>query len=179
MTIPDQFVNAVRGWVALTLGRPGWREQFVLTRDGLIVAVCFYFGAVLCGILFQSLVIGVPNILELLASLGIHALPLLGMVASILVTIAALRIRRPAIDMLVPGVHAMTFLLILGLLVSLLIPGIATLLLGLMGYMLFRAGRNVLGLGLGPALAFAALTIVLLVALPTGLYMLMGPGAAS
>lgn len=179
MTIPDQFANAARGWTALTLGRPGWREQFVLTRQGLLVAIGGYFGAVLFGILFQSLFIGVPNILELLASVGINALPLLGMIGSIVITVVALQIKRPAIDMLVPGVHAVTFLLLLGYIVSIFGAGLSTLLLGLLGFMLYRAGREILGLSPPLALAFMALTIVLLVALPTGLYMLMGPGGTS
>jgi hypothetical protein len=176
VTALGHFNMAARGWYLITLGRPGGRELFVPTWQGLLVAIAGYFGAVLLGIVFQSLLIGVPNILELLAGLGINALPLIGFVAATLGTIAALRVQRHPLEMLVPGIHAITMLLIAGFLMSAVLPGLASLLLGLLLFMLFRAGREILGLNFALALAYAALTIVLLVALPTSLYMLMGPG---
>jgi hypothetical protein len=42
--------------------------------------------------------------------------------------------------------------------------------------MLYRAAREILGINPALSLAFMALTIVLLVGMPTGLYMLMGSG---
>ena len=72
----------------------------------------------------------------------------------------------------------MTFLLIAGL--RALCSSAARwrpLLLGLLGYLLYRGGREILGLSVAFALAYAALSIVLLVALPTSLYMLLAPAA--
>jgi hypothetical protein len=47
--------------------------------------------------------------------------------------------------------------------------------LGALGYMLYRAAREIAKLGIGVSIAFAVLAIAVLVALPIGLYMLSVP----
>jgi len=46
-----------------------------------------------------------------------------------------------------------------------------------LGYMLYREARDIGKIGIGLSIAFAALGIVALVALPFGLYMLSVPAA--
>ena len=77
-----------------------------------------------------------------------------------------------------PAVHLLTFVLILGFVLTFAGGPLTTALLGLLGYMLYRGGREILGLSIALAIAYAALSIVLLVGLPMSLYMLMPTGPA-
>ena len=178
MTVLDQFRDAAIGWYALALHRPGWQGRFVATQAGLLVALGGYFAAVILAILIQGLSIGAPGILELIGAIGINALPLLGIVAALYGTRLMLPLKAPVLAMLVPAIHAVTLLLVAGYVLSMILGGLATLLLGLLGYLLYRGGKEILGLGFAFALSYAALSVVLLVALPASLYMLMaqGPG---
>jgi len=47
--------------------------------------------------------------------------------------------------------------------------------MGVLGYMLYRAARDIAKLGIGISIAFAVLAIALLVALPIGIYMVTTP----
>jgi hypothetical protein len=76
----------------------------------------------------------------------------------------------------VPAVHALTFLLLGGFVLTIVGGILAPVLLALLAYMIYRGGREILGLSVSFALAYMALSIVLLVALPMSLYMLVAPG---
>jgi hypothetical protein len=172
----DQFRDAVTGWYALALNRPDWQGKFVTTRAGLLVALAGYFAIVVTAILVQGIIIGVPGAVELIAGVAVNALPLLGVVIALFVTRQFLKVTVPILDMLVPAVHAVTMLLVAGFALSLLGGTFAIALLILLAYLLYRGGREILGLGFASALSYAGLSIVMLVALPASLYMLMAPG---
>jgi hypothetical protein len=172
----DQYRDAAIGWYELALHRPDWRGKFVTTRDGLLVALAGYFSIVIVAILVQGLTIGVPGVLELIAAVGVNALPVVGVVLALLVTRQFLRLTVPIFDMLVPGIHALTMLLIAGFALSLLGGVLSIVLLALLAYLFYRGGREILGLGVALAVSYAGLTIVLLVALPASIYMLLAPG---
>jgi hypothetical protein len=176
MTFIDQFIAAMRGWLLLARHRPGWRELFVPTEAGLMMALVGYFFVVVIGILFRSLFSDVPGPAEFAASIGVNALPLVGLVLSLFATRVALRFEAPVLGLLVPAVHLLTALLLAGFVLTVIGGGLATLLLVPLGYLFYRGAREILGLNFALALAYAALTIVVLVALPTSLYMLMAPG---
>ena len=171
-----QFRDAGVGWFALIARQPGWRERFVLTREGLFAALGGYFAIVVVAILVQGIFAGVPSIVDLAVGIAVNGLPLVGTTVALWVTILTLRLKTPIIEMLVPVVHALTFVLIAGVILAFTGGPLATALLGMLGYMLYRAGREILGLNIALAIAYAALSIVMLVALPMSLYMLMAPG---
>lgn len=175
MSVFRQFIDAATGWFELGMFRPGWQGRFVQTRDGFVVAIGGYFAVVVLGILLQGLVVGAPGPAELLFGIAVNALPLVGVVLAIVITTAFLRLEVPAMAMAVPAIHAVTLLLILGFAMS-PFGAIATVLLGVLGYLLYRGGQEILGLKPAFALAYAALSVVLLVALPSSLYMLLAPG---
>jgi hypothetical protein len=175
VTVLEQFREAAIGWYELAFHRPGWQGRFVATREGLLVALGGYFSVVVLAILIQGLYIGAPGILDLIGAVGINALPLLGIVTALYGTRLMLPLKAPILAMLVPAIHAVTLLLIAGFVLSMILGGLATLLLGLLTYLLYRGGKEILGLGFAFALSYAALSVVLLVALPASIYMLMAP----
>ena len=177
MTVLYQFVEAMIGWAALALRQPDWRRRFVLDREGLIAALGAYFAAVIIALLVQRLVFGIPSLPDLALGVLVNGLPVLGILIAIVGTTRFLGTNGSILEMLVPAVHALTALLILGFVVTYLGGGpLSSVLLALMGYLLYRGAREILGLGVGSAFAFAALSILLLVALPLSLYMLLAPG---
>lgn len=176
MNALDQFRDAAIGWYALALHRPDWRGKFVATRDGLLVALAGYFAIVVIAILVQGITIGVPGVVELLAGVAVNSLPLLGVTIALYVTHQFLKVTVPVLAMLVPAIHAVSMLLIAGFALSLIGGALAVVLLMLLAYLLYRGGREILGLGFALALSYAGLSIVLLVALPASLYMLLAPG---
>jgi hypothetical protein len=175
MNPTDHFVNAGAGWWALALWRPGWQGKFVTTRRGFLVALGFYFAIVAIAILVQGIFAGVPSIPELLFGLVFNGLPLLAALFALWGTIVFLGIKVPQMSAMVPVTYAMTFFLLAGIVIASLIPAAAFVLLAILAYLLYRAGREILGISVVFALAYAALSIVLLVALPMSLYMLFAP----
>jgi hypothetical protein len=172
----NQFNDAAAGWYKLVMRQPGWRERFVLTPQGLLVALAGYFGIVVLAILIQGALSGTADLGRLALSIVANSLPLAGVVLAIVVTVLFLRIKVPMIEMVVPAVHALTLLLLAGFVLAIVGGILAPVLLALLGYMFYRGGREILGLSIAFALAYAALSIVLLVALPMSLYMLGAPG---
>lgn len=77
--------------------------------------------------------------------------------------------------MLVPAGYALLFLLAIGLPLSLLAGSFSVALQGVLGYMLYRLGRDVGKFDVGVSIGFAVFSVVLLVAVPIGLYMLIVP----
>lgn len=178
MTIFGELKDAAAGWLDIIAGRPGGGERFNATQPGLVNALVWYFAMVLVTMLVQGLALGMPGSGQVLTGVLVNALPLLGVFVVIVVTVKLFALPILATALLVPATYAMTFVLAIGLPLSLLGGGMfANAMLGALGYMLYRVGRNIGGLGIGIAIAFAALSIVVLVALPIGLYMVSMPSS--
>jgi hypothetical protein len=174
----NQFNDAAAGWYKLVMRQAGWRERFVMTTQGLLVALAGYFGIVVLAILIQGALSGTADIGRLAGGVVANAMPLVGAVLAIAITVLVLQLKVPMIEMMVPAVHALTLLLLAGFVLAIVGGILAPVLLALLGYMFFRGGREILGLSVVFALSYAALSIVLLVALPMTLYMLWAPGTA-
>ena len=109
-----------------------------------------------------------------------NALPLLGIGLVIQLTVQFLRLGTSFNALFVPAVYALAFILAFGLPLSLFADSIfANAMLGALGYMRYREARDIAKFGIGLSIAFAALSIVALVALPYGLYMLTVPAASA
>lgn len=163
--------RAIIGWLDLLTARAGAAEKFSLTGLGLVNAIGCYFAVVLLLIVVESLLSGFPGWLTVALSVLANAL-WLGTVW--LVTwITGRTLKAPALAMAVPATYAMAFVLALSLpLVYLAGPNILTATLGVIGFMLFRVGREIGNLSFGVSAAFAILSIAALVAVRVGLYML-------
>jgi hypothetical protein len=173
----NQFSDAAAGWYKLVMRQPGWRERFVLTTQGLIVALAGYFGVVILAILIQGALSGTADLGRLAASVVANSLPLAGVILAIVSTVLFLQLKVPMIEMMVPATHALTLLLLAGFVLAIVGGILAPVLLALLGYMFYRGGREILALSIPFSLAYAGLSIVLLVALPMSLYMLWAPGS--
>lgn len=167
--------RALLGWLALLTAHPGAADKFNLSRSGLINAMGFYFAAVLVAIIVQSLIAGFPGWVQVVLSLAFNMSLVLTILAATWATARLFGARPVAIA--VPSVYAMGLVLILSLpLAFVAAGGVQLALLGVRGFMFYRAAREVGRLGIGVSVAFAILCIVLLAAIPIGLYMLVGGG---
>lgn len=169
--------DAALGWVDLAGNRPGG-ERFNASRAGLVIMLGWYGALVLVTLVIQSAArYGVlPHYGDAFVSIVLNALPML---AILLVTWLTARFLQPAVGMfslLVPAGYALVFILAIGLPLSLLRSGMfSAALQGILGYLLYRLGRNVGKFSIGVSIGFAVLNVLLLVAIPIGLYMLFVP----
>ncbi|HHY48849.1 MAG TPA: hypothetical protein GYA10_03795 [Alphaproteobacteria bacterium] len=165
--------NAARGWRDLILARPDGAARFTATPAGLVNAIGFYIAMVLLAILVQSVVFGSAAPAQVFFGLAANLLPL----ASIALVVTGTRLARVTeaglLALMVPATYALGLLLAIAVPVALIGGGFfSNALLGLLGWGYFRLARTIGKMNIGVAIAFAALSIVALVALPLGLYML-------
>lgn len=165
--------DAAHGWLDLILARPGGVERFTATPAGFVNAIGFYVAMVLLAILVQSIVIGGATTSQVFIGIFANLLPL----AAVALVIAGTRLARVTeagfLALTVPASYALGLLLAVAVPVSLVAGGFfSTALLGVLGWAYYRLGRNIGKMNIGVSIAFAALSIVALVALPLGLYML-------
>lgn len=164
--------NAVAGWVLILRGQDGWRDRFSLTAPGLVTALFIFALAAFLAVAFASMSIGMPNAYGVAAAMFVLALPVTAFVVTLLGTRMLLKNEEPMLPVLVPGSYALTaFLLTEGILAMIGGPVVMLSWLAL-GYMLFRLTRVATAWNIGVAIAFAVLTVLLLVLMRSALYML-------
>ena len=103
---------------------------------------------------------GLPSCDQAFVGIVDNALPLLGIGLVIQLTVQFLRLGTSFNALFAGSIFANAMLVALG-------------------YMRYREARDIAKLGIGLSIAFAALSIVALVALPYGLYMLTVPAASA
>jgi len=171
--------DAALGWLDL-IGR---RDAAAVSRfnagpEGLVTMLLWYLGLVILTRIIQGLTLfgAVPALGEIALALALNAMPML---AILLVVFATHRVLRPAVGLLtllVPAGYALVLLLLIGLPLSMFVgAALAPALQGLLGYMLYCLARYIAKLSFGISVAFAIIGVVLLVAIPIGLYMLLMP----
>lgn len=169
--------DAAIGWLDLVGGRsPGTR--FRANRSGLIVAIGYYVVAVLL-VLFvqaQTQFSTLPTIDQAVISLLFNAIPLLVVYLIAFITVRLLKPAAGLLDILVPATYGLTLIIAVGLPLSLFSGNqVSAALHGLYGYMLYRLARETGKFNIGSSIAYAGLSVLLLVAVPVALYMLMIP----
>jgi len=163
--------RAIIGWLDLLTARPGAAEKFNLTGLGLVNAAGCFVAVVLALILIESSLSGFPGWGTVILSLVVNAV-LLGSIW-LVIWLTARALKAPGIAMAVPATYAMAFILGLSLPLAYLAgPNVIPATLGVLGYMLYRVAREVGKLRIGISVAFAILSVVALVAVRIGLYML-------
>ena len=173
----DPVIRVFAGWGDILSGKPSWRERFDLTGRGIVLALAAYFLVYLLILMVQSGLAGrLPSLPEVILSFALAGGRVVALGLAIVLTRVTLRFEAPVAALLVPSIYALAMLLVLQLLLSLFGTQLASALYGAIGYMLYRVARVTAGLGIGPSVAFAALSLVLLVGLPLGLYMLLQSG---
>lgn len=179
MKIIQALRQAVYGWIMILRNEPSWEQRFRLTFAGLVTALALFYLFAFLAVVLASLDVGVPTLMGLVGIMLYQSLWLAALLIGIFGTRFAVRDQGPVLPLLVPGVYALVFYLILGALVSLAIGFLLPLLwLGLV-YMLFRLGRMARGWTIGVSAAFAVLTVLLLVGTPIALYIMPAPVPAA
>lgn len=173
-----EIKNAAIGWLDLLGARPDAARRFNASRSGFMTMLGTYLILVVITRTIQSVALfgTAPGLEDLLVTLVINSLPL---IAIVLVIYATVRLLRPPVTMLgllVPAGYALSLILAIGLPLSLFGGSIfSAAMQGIFGYMLYRLARDIGKFSIGISAAFAILTVVLLVAIPIGLYMLIQP----
>lgn len=177
MKIWAALSDAFSGWLMLARGDAGWQARFALTPAGLATALVLFVFFALLSIALASIGVNLPTMEGFFAGLLVQGLSLVALLVGVFGTRRAVPVETPVLDSMVPGVYALVFYLVLGTLLSLL-GGLALLVLwALLGFLLYRLGRMAAGWSIGVSIAFAVLTMALLVGMPMTLYMLTGPVA--
>lgn len=171
--------DAALGWRAILAKDPSWRHYFRLSPAGLGAALALYFGVVFVFLMVASLGVGVPTIAGFIAIMVAQALPVMALVLAAWITRRIVPTDAPLLDLAVPGVYALTVYLILCWALSVLGGPVLVLLWAGVVVLFYRLARLAAGWSRGIAVAFAVLTVLLLVALSLALYMLSGPTAAT
>lgn len=167
--------DALLGWRAILAKDPRWREQFQLTMPGLGAALALYFGVVFIFLVVASLGVGVPTVMGFVATMVGQALPVVALLLAAGITRRVVPTQAPLLDLVVPGVYALTAYLVLGWALSVLGGPVLLLLWAGIVVLFYRLARLATGWSRGIAAAFAVLTVLMLVALSLALYMLSGP----
>jgi hypothetical protein len=164
--------GAAFGWRAIIRGDAAWRGHFDISRRGLLVAILFNLVLVLIGLAITTAVLGIPSFGQFVLAFLLGAVPLLGLALATIWTYWLLRAKTPLLDFLIPEIYAFSVVLLIGTVGSLAGSEIKLLMLGALAYIVVRAAQVIGGFRLPVSIAFAVLTIVVLVALPRSLYML-------
>ncbi len=170
--------NAVRGWVEIVRNQDGWREQFSLSGAGLVTALAIYFFFAFIAIGFGSLSNGMPSGIGVAVNLLVQGLSITALLIGVYLARIILQLDRPVLEMLVPGIYALVFYLIAGTILANIGIQMITLALVGVGYLFYRLGRVAGSWPIGVSVAFAVLTVALLVGLPMTLYMLATPAGS-
>ena len=170
--------DAWLGWVDIVRLRPGWQERFGFSFGALAKALVIFFLFAFLAIAMGSVQGGMPSLPGLLTNLLVQSLGLVALLIGIVVTRLAVKSKVPMLRVLVPGIYGMVFYLVAGsVLAAISIETVPIVLLGLV-FLLYSLGRAAGAWSIGVALAFAVLTVVLLVGMPLTLYMLNNPAGS-
>lgn len=174
MTYSAEIVAALRGWSEMLLGRGG-AARFSADRRGLFRAVLLYVVMIAGNIAVASAYVGWPEPLALLTTVIINVLPLVVVLSA--TAIATGIVQKTFLPLAVPVSYALAFTLAIDMV--LLAAGLsefANVLLGVIGLMLFAGARGASGFSIGAAIGYAILTLVALVGISAGFYMLLTQG---
>lgn len=167
--------NAAAGWVQLLAGDAGWRARFNLSAAGLMTALAIFLFVLFLAVMIVAMVVGseLPGGFAIAAGVFTLALPLVAMVVTLVGTRRAVGSSDPLRDMLVPGVYALVaFIILEGLLVTLIGGPVVVLAWLALGYLLYRLARAATSWPVALSVGYAVLTVLLLVTMRQALYML-------
>lgn len=168
--------NAGAGWRMIATGEAGWQDRFALTAPGLVTALIVFMLATFLGVAIASFTVGLPSLFGIAAAMLALALPLVSLILVLHGTRMALGSTGPVRNMMVPAVYALAvFVLVEGVLAMVAGPLVMLAWLGL-AWLLYRLARTASGWNVAISGGFAVLTVVLLVAMRLGLYMLSSTG---
>ncbi|WDR06751.1 hypothetical protein PSQ90_04675 [Devosia rhodophyticola] len=171
-------MGASRGWLGIIQGQKNWRQHFRLSVAGLLTALII-FGLVALMVTLLSTMGEAISETSIAGSVLVECSGLLALVVTIVgVRLLGRRDLQP-LTMIIPGIYAVTAYVLLRSIFAAISGPLAGLALFGLGFLLYGLARQAARLNLIGAVAFAVLTLGLLVAMPASLYMLTIPAHSS
>lgn len=170
--------EAVTGWIAIVRGGRDWARHFSLSMAGLVTALVLFVFFALLSVALASANVGMATPIGLVVGILFQAISILALVVGVISTNRAVPAAGPLMTLYVPGIYVLVFYLVAGTLLSQLAGPLLIPLWIMLGFLFYRLGRMAGGWTIGVSIAFAVLTLVLLVGVPMTIYMLLGPVAA-
>lgn len=167
--------DAAAGWAMIVRGEGGWRERFRITVPGLVAALAIFAFVAFLAVAFASMSIGMPSVVGVAAAMFVLALPVTSLVVTLIGTRMLLKSDQPLLDLLVPGTYLLTAFLVAEGLLAMIGGPVVMVSWVAVAYLLYRLARMATDWMLGTAIAFAVLTVIVLVAMRVALYMLTNP----
>lgn len=172
MKLWNAISNAVAGWVIILRGQTGWRERFSLNAPGLVTAMVIFLLCAFLAIALASISSAMPDIFGVMDLLLVHGIWIAALFVTIRVSAMAVKAEVRTLDLLVPGIYLLVGYLLAGSLLNMIFPPFVQILTIALAYPLYRLARAATAWKVGVSVAFAAATVLLLVAVPQALYML-------
>lgn len=172
MTIWNAVSRALAGWMMILRSELDWRAQFSLTVPGLVTALVLFFFCAFVAIAMASISSAMPDVYGVLDLLLVHGIWITALYVAIRLTAMMLKVEVRTLDLLIPGIYLLIGYLLVGTLVNLIFAPIVQLVTLALIYPLYRLARAATTWNTGVSVAFAAATVLLLVAVPQALYML-------
>ena len=162
-----------RGWAEILVGKPGAGDNFRTDRAGVVIASLTLLIAILLSVAAQSAVVGVPTLAQLVFGLIGQAITVGLLAFAMGRTLRFLRLNVGLNTLLVPVLYALSYMFVVSIPLTLIGPNAALIAVFGLGYLIYRAGRQLAGMKLGISVAFAVLCVIVLVVVPNALYMLL------
>lgn len=168
-----ELTASFRGWAEILARKPGAGEQFRTDASGVVIASITLLIAILLSVAAQSAVVGIPTLAQLVFGLIGQAITIGLLAFAMARTLRFLRLKAPLNALLVPVLYALAYMFVVSIPLTLIGPNAALIAVFGLGYLIYRAGRQLAAMTLGVSIAFAMLCVIVLVVVPNALYMLL------
>jgi hypothetical protein len=168
--------DLTRAWTGLGLVVAGKREAagyFTATVRGLIVALGWFALALLLVAAAQSVAVGMPDPMQVVAGFAIQGAVIAGLAVATRSSITFLKLDVRPLELLVPIVWFMALTQVLAVPLVLLGPNVQLLAVFVLGLLIWRTAMVLGGMRVGSAIAYSLLCFMVLVVVPNALYMLL------
>ena len=164
--------RAWNGLAAIAAGRTDARSQFSSTPGGLAVAAAWLLLSLLLGAAAQSSAVGMPRFDQVLFGLAIQAVTVTALFWATSLSLHFLKLDVPALTVFVPIVYVLALMQVVAIPLLLLGPNVQVLAVVAAAAMIGRTGKVLAGMSTGSSIAYAFLSLMVLVLVPVALYML-------
>ena len=172
MNFVADLTRAWNGLAAIAAGRGDAPSFFSPTLQGFTVAAAWLILALLLGAAAQSVAVGMPRLDQVLFGLAIQAVTVAALFWVTSLSLHFLKLDVPAITIFVPIVYILALMQVLAIPLLLLGPNVQVLAVVAAAAMIGRAGKVLAAMSTGSSIAFAVLSLMVLVLVPVALYML-------
>ena len=168
--------DLTRAWSGLGLIVAGKREAagyFTPSVPGLVVALVWFALALLLVAAAQSVAVGMPDPMQVVAGFAIQAAVVAVLAIATRSSLTFLKLDVRPLALLVPVVWFMALTQVLAIPLVLLGPNVQILAVLVLVFMIWRTAIVLGGMPVGVAISYSLLCLLVLVVVPNALYMLL------